>query len=113
MNITIISQWDHCGQSSTEYDLFPKLNIKCGDITTITGDILNQIWKSKDIKGVKAEKNYKFNIYYNCHHCSGHKTYIYCDNYGKVGFKIEEPEGGVLQAFWTEVIIFNYTRIDY
>jgi hypothetical protein len=54
-------------------------------------------------------KNQEYFVYYAYHSSSGYKTVLYVNDEGVTSFKVERPKGGVLCAFWSEIIVFSMT----
>jgi hypothetical protein len=52
-------------------------------------------------------KGHSYYVYYNYHSSSGFKTVLYINDEGQLAFKVERPQGGVLCAFWSEIVIFS------
>jgi len=112
-DINILMKWDNSGMPDVVYNLFEQKGIKQNAITTITIKTLNKILKANGIAPISKNESEKVNIYFGFHHTSGHKTKIICDNDGNCSFEVISPAGNVFPAFWSEIIIFEYTGIDY
>jgi hypothetical protein len=54
-------------------------------------------------------KGHDYYVYYAYHSSSGYKTVLYMSDEGKISFKVERPKGGVLCAFWSEIVVFSLT----
>lgn len=109
----ILKKWDYCGISYVENTLFPEMGIQIASIKTITGEEVNKILEAKGFEPLNGIEKEKFNIYFNYHGSTGRHTEIKCDDKGNVTFEVIKSQGYSLHAFCTEVIIFNYTGIDY
>jgi hypothetical protein len=54
-------------------------------------------------------KGHDYYVYYAYHSSSGHRTVLYINDEGQISAKVERPQGGVLCAFWSEIVVFSLT----
>lgn len=116
-----IARWDCCGQGPVEQyimeDFLDYENDGNGAIGALDGWELEDLLRFKneeDLNGpqlIPSEPIWptrEYYLYYNYHSSSGYHTKILgADSDGEIELKIIEPKGGVLCAFWSEVIVFR------
>jgi hypothetical protein len=99
-------RWNSCGQGASEqaaqsYSLDKSFSPVGNDSISL---LLRQ--KGYPLQGVR---NTNYYVFYQYHPSSGYRTEVYVDGEGIIKYKTESPKGGVLCAFFSEVIIFTLT----
>lgn len=56
---------------------------------------------------LKSVESGLYYVYYNYHCSSGHRSVIYVNDHGRIDYKVIPPDDGVLNAFWSEVVVFT------
>lgn len=99
-------KWDSCGIGEAES--FAEKAAFHNEFVPLEGGLINDLFKLKNIP-LKAIDNQDYYVYYNYHSSSGYKTILYVNDEGQISFKVEKPQGGVLCAFFAEIIVFALT----
>lgn len=100
-----IARYNKSGISEIESKYYEQMQKET--IIKIEGEYIEFLLKDVKVEPKEViKKDEYYYMYYNGHPSSGYNTEINYDN-GHFNIEIKNPEGGVLNALHTEVIIFK------